>query len=42
MFVKKYGTTIFTTRLTAPWVVEANEHVVKVNEGGGKTDMGMG
>ena len=40
--IKKFGAAILTTWLTAPWVVEVDETSVKVNEGGGKTDMGVG
>ena len=40
--VKKAGAAILTTWLTSPWVVEVDEPAVKVNEGGGKTNMGVG
>ena len=42
MFNKNVGATIFTPWLTVPSVVKVNEPAVKVNEGGGKTDMGVG
>ena len=41
-FNKKAGVAMFTPWLTIPWVAEADEPVVKVNEGGGKIDMGVG
>ena len=42
MFNKNFGAAIFTPWLTVPWVVEVDELVVKVNEGEGKNDMGVG
>ena len=42
MFVKKAGTAMLTTWLTAPWEIEADEPDVKVDEGGGKTYMEVG
>ena len=42
IFNKNASATIFTPWLIASWAVEADEPAMKVNEGGGKTDMGVG
>ena len=42
LFIKKAGAAIFTPWLIVPWVVEVDEPIVKVNQAGDKTDMGVG
>ena len=40
--INKASASILTTWLAAPWVVKVDEPTVKVNEGEGKTNMGLG
>ena len=42
MFNKKAGAAIFTPWLIVPRVVEVDEPIVKVNEDGENTDIGVG